>query len=110
MRGSLLLSGWLCLLLGAGAWEEELVLEYILAYNPLIQAQRTVTDQYQPPATWRKLLEHTAIYARAATGTSTSVSQGGETTVSTPMTVGIQVTIPGSVALILLTTTDSSSF
>ena len=90
----LLLSGWLLLSLGAGAWEEESVLEYILAYNPLIQAQRTVTDQYQPPDTWRKLLEHTAIYARAATGTSTSVSQAGETTVSTPMTVGIQVTIP----------------
>jgi hypothetical protein len=69
-------------------------LEYILAYNLLIQAQRTVTDQYQPPATWRKLLEHTSIYARAATGTSTSVSQAGETTVSMPMTVGIQVTIP----------------
>jgi hypothetical protein len=90
----LLLSGWLLLSLGAGAWEEEPVLEYILAYNPLIQAQRTVTDQYQPPATWRKLLEHTSVYARAATGTSTSVSQAGETTVSTPMTVGIQVTIP----------------
>jgi hypothetical protein len=47
----LLLSGWLLLSLGAGAWEEEPVLEYILAYNPLIQAQRTVTAQYQPPAT-----------------------------------------------------------
>jgi hypothetical protein len=31
----LLLSGWLCLPLGAGAWEEEPVLEYILGLQAL---------------------------------------------------------------------------
>ena len=40
------------------------------------------------------MLEHTSVYARAASGASSTVSDGGETTTSDPLTVGIQVTIP----------------
>ncbi len=40
------------------------------------------------------MLEHTAFYVRAASGTSTTVSEGGDATTSSPMTVGIQVNIP----------------
>ena len=39
-------------------------------------------------------MEHTSFYVRAASGTSTTVSEGGDTTTSDPMTVGIQVNIP----------------
>jgi len=78
----------------AGAWEEEPTLAFILAYNPVVAAQRQATAAYQPPTLTRRVLEHTAFYVRAASGTSTTVSEGGDTTTSTPMTVGIQVNIP----------------
>ena len=78
----------------AVAWEEEPALAFILAYNPVVQAQRQATASYQPPTLTRRVLEHTAFYVRAASGTSTTVSEGGDTTTSTPMTVGIQVNIP----------------
>ncbi|MDG4551698.1 MAG: hypothetical protein P9G45_14955 [Candidatus Contendobacter sp.] len=78
----------------AQAWEEEPALGFILAYNPVVTAQRQATAAYQPPSPTRRVLEHTAFYVRAASGTSTTVSEGGDTTTSTPMTVGIQVNIP----------------
>ncbi|MCK7577080.1 MAG: hypothetical protein MZV65_15445 [Chromatiales bacterium] len=42
----------------------------------------------------RRVLEHTSVYVRAASGTSSTVSESGDTTTSSPMTVGIQVNIP----------------
>ena len=92
MRRSLLLMLlWPAL---AGAWEEEPALAFIVAYSPLLQAQRAVMASYQPPTLTRRVMEHTSFYVRAASGTSTTVSEGGDTTTSDPMTVGIQVNIP----------------
>ncbi len=78
----------------AAAWEEEPVIAFILAYHPVVMAQRNVAVSYQPPSLTRRVLEHTAFYVRAASGTSSTVSEGGDTTTSDPMTVGIQVNIP----------------
>ncbi len=78
----------------AMAWEEEPAIAFILAYNPVIQAQRHATAAYQPPGGLRRVMEHTSFYVRAASGTSTTVSEGGDTTTSSPMTVGIQLNIP----------------
>lgn len=78
----------------AAAWEEEPALAFILAYHPVVVAQRQVATAYQPPSLTRRVLEHTAFYVRAASGTSTTVAEGGDTTTSSPMTVGIQVNIP----------------
>jgi hypothetical protein len=80
--------------LGARAWEEERALAWIVAHSPLLQAQRAVTQAHQPPGGLRRVLERTSVYARAASGTASTVSDGGETTTSDPLTVGIQVTIP----------------
>ena len=91
-RGRWLVLLWLPTV--AAAWEEEPALAFILAYNPVVQAQRQATEAYQPPTLTRRVLEHTAFYVRAASGTSTTVSEGGDTTTSSPMTVGIQVNIP----------------
>jgi hypothetical protein len=77
-----------------GAWEEEPALGFIVAHSPLLQAQRAVVASYQPPSTLRRVLEHTSVYVRAASGTSSTVSDSGDTTTSSPMTVGIQVNIP----------------
>jgi hypothetical protein len=87
----LALLGWPAL---AAAWEEEPALAFIVAHSPLLQAQRAVVASYQPPGTWRRVLEHTSFYVRAASGTSTTVAEGGDTTTSSPLTVGIQVNIP----------------
>ena len=87
---------WLALLLPtlATAWEEEPVLAFILAHNPVVQAQHQATAAYQPPTLTRRVMEHTSVFVRAASGTSSTVSESGDTTTSDPMTVGIQVNIP----------------
>ena len=85
-RGLLLVLLWPAL---AAAWEEEPALAFILAYNPVVTAQRQATAAYQPPTLTRRVLEHTAFYVRAASGTSSTVSDSGDTTTSDPMTVGI---------------------
>ncbi len=91
-RGLLLaLLGWPAL---AGAWEEEQALAFILAWHPVVTAQRGATAAYQPPTWTRRVMEHTSVFVRAASGTSSTVSESGDTTTSTPVTVGIQVNIP----------------
>ena len=76
------------------AWEEEPAIAFILAYNPVVVAQRDATAAYRPPGGLRRVMEHTSFYVRAASGTSSTVSDGGDTTTSSPMTVGIQLNIP----------------
>jgi hypothetical protein len=76
------------------AWEEEQAIAFILAYHPVVAAQRQATAAYQPPSLTRRVLEHTSFYVRAASGTSSTVSETGDTTTTSPMTVGIQVNIP----------------
>ena len=78
----------------AGAWDEEPALAFILAYHPVVQAQRQATASYQPPTLTRRVMEHTSFYVRAASGTSSTVSESGDTTTSSPLTVGIQLNIP----------------
>ena len=78
----------------AAAWEEEPAIAFILAYNPVVTAQRQATASYQPPTLTRRVMEHTSFYVRAASGTSSTVSDSGDTTTTSPMTVGLQVNIP----------------
>jgi len=78
----------------AGAWEEESALTFIVAHSPLLQAQRAVVSAYQPSGLGQRVLEHTSVFVRASSGTSTTVSDSGDSTTSSPMTVGIQVNIP----------------
>ena len=75
-------------------WEEEQAIAFILAWHPVVAAQRAVAVAYRPPSLGRRVMEHTSVYVRAASGTSSTVSEGGDTTVSSPMTVGIQLNIP----------------
>ncbi|MCP3870764.1 MAG: hypothetical protein GY703_22260 [Gammaproteobacteria bacterium] len=55
--------------MAASAWEEQPVLEFILANNTLLRAYRTVTDQYTPPDdTVDRMLEYTSVYGRTGIG------------------------------------------
>jgi hypothetical protein len=94
IRRRLLLLAGLLLALPARAWEEEQAIAFILAWHPVVSAQRRVAVSYQPPSLTRRVMEHTSFYVRAASGTSSTVSEGGDTTTASPMTVGIQVNIP----------------
>lgn len=93
-RQRLVLLAGLLLPTGAWAWEEEQAIAFILAYHPVVTAQRAVATAYQPPSLTRRVMEHTSFYVRAASGTSSTVSEGGDTTTSSPLTMGIQVNIP----------------
>ena len=76
------------------AWEEEQALAFIVAHSPLLHAQRAVVASYQPPSLTRRVMEHTSVFVRAASGTSSTVSDTGDTTTAEPVTVGIQLNIP----------------
>lgn len=78
----------------AVAWDEEQALSFIVAHSPLLQAQHAVVTAYRPPKLGRQLLEHTSVFVRAASGTSTTVSETGDTTTSDAVTAGIQINIP----------------
>ena len=54
---------------GAMAWEEEPALAFILAWHPVVTAQRGATAAYQPPTWTRRVMEHTSMFVRAASGT-----------------------------------------
>ena len=63
----------------AAAWDEEQALSFIVAHSPLLQAQHAVVTSYQPTNLSRRLMEHTSVFVRAASGTSTTVSETGDT-------------------------------
>jgi len=90
-RGLCLVLLWPAL---AAAWEEEPTLAFILAYHPVATAQRQATATYQPPGALRRVLEHTSVFVRAASGTSSTVSETGDTTTADPVTFGVQINIP----------------
>ena len=75
----------------AQAWEEQQVLEYITAHNPMLQAYRTSMTHYTPPSPMQRVLEHTQIYGRAGVGGTDFLSQDEQ-----PFTLqaGLQVNIP----------------
>ena len=65
------------------AWETQRALDYILAHNPVLRAQRAVVSTYEPEGdTWDQVLEHTSLYGRLGAGgtdyrESTVVAQAG---------------------------------
>jgi hypothetical protein len=58
-----------CVISNAAAWEEQKVLEFITAHNPVLQAYRVITTTYTPAGSaWDRVLEHTSVYGRAGAG------------------------------------------
>lgn len=74
--------------LHAVAWEEQKVLDYVMAYNPIIKAHRDVTVLYTPPSPMQRVLENTSLF--------TKLSAGGTDFREEPFTAqaGIQINIP----------------
>lgn len=75
--------------LSVAAWEEQPVLEYIMAHNTVLRAYRAVTTKYRPRSdTMDRLLEYTSLYGRAGAG--------GTDFESKPFVLqaGVQINIP----------------
>jgi len=78
--------------LGVGAWEAQPVLEYAMAYNPLLRAYPVVTSEYTPSGgVMDRVKEHTSIYGRAGAGGTDYLSGDQEPFV---LQAGIQISIP----------------
>ncbi len=52
----------------ARAWQEQPVLEYIVAHNPVLKAYRSVANEYRPATGMEQMLEHASVYWRLGTG------------------------------------------
>ncbi|MEA3276494.1 MAG: hypothetical protein U9Q81_14640 [Pseudomonadota bacterium] len=53
----------------AWGWEEQQVLEFIMAHNPLLRAYRVVTTEYTPrESVMDRVMEYTSVYGRAGAG------------------------------------------
>lgn len=90
----------LCLVLAAAiwlpspawAWEEQRVLEFVLANNPVVLAQRTVTGEFTPPGgVMARMREYASAYGRAGVGGTDFLSGDDQ-----PFTLqaGVQISIP----------------
>ena len=74
------------------AWEEQRVLEYIMAHSPLLRAYRVVTTEYTPKeSTWDRVLEYTSVYGRAGAGGTDFISGEDDPFV---LQAGVQINIP----------------
>ncbi len=77
---------------GAGAWEEQDALAFIVAHNPVLQAYRVVATAYTPEqSAWDKVLEHTSVYGRAGAGGTDFISGDEEPYI---LQAGVQINIP----------------
>lgn len=76
------------------AWDEQKVLDFITAHNPVLQAHRVVTRYHRPPNTLQQVLEHTSLlFARASAGQGTTL-QASDALLTSGTTAGIQFNIP----------------
>lgn len=75
------------------AWEEQQALEFILAHNPVLQAQHALTREHVPQKTWERILERTSIFARVSTDSGT-LQSSDDGFLTTGTTAGIQINVP----------------
>lgn len=87
-----LLYGLLFLPAYAAAWEEQAVLEFVMASNPMLHAYQVVTREYAPLTWAERLLEQTFLFARASTNGNSLQATNNFFTTGT--TAGVQLHIP----------------
>ncbi len=73
---------------GSIVWEEERVMNFVMAYSPVIRARRNLTNPFIPASRNRRLMEHTELF--------TGFSVGGTEFRNEPLTVlaGARISIP----------------
>jgi hypothetical protein len=80
----------------AGTWNEQQVLDFILARSPILKAYGIVTKEYTPLTPMQRVLEHTSVFARLSPSEigSTQTTTDGNFLASAGSTVGVQLSIP----------------
>lgn len=74
------------------AWDDQTVVEYVMAHNPVLRAQRLVTSAYTPPAgVMARVKEYSSVYGRAGLGGTDYISGESDPFV---LQAGIQISIP----------------
>jgi hypothetical protein len=72
------------------AWEEDPVLEYVMAYNPLIRTHKDITQTYAPANSFKeRLYRNTSLYAQAGIGGTEFQAEQGVTLIA-----GARINIP----------------
>jgi hypothetical protein len=69
-------------------WDEQQVLDFILARSPILKAYWIVTKEYTPSTPMQRVLEHTSVFA------STQSTTDGNFLGLAGSTVGVQLSIP----------------
>lgn len=78
--------------LGAQAWEEQRVLEFVMVHNQVVRAHHTVTDEFTPPnGVMARMKEYTLAYGRAGVGGTDFLSGEDQPFV---LHAGVQISIP----------------
>jgi len=78
------------LLPNALAWEEDPVLDYVMAYNPLIRTHKDITQTYAPASDFKeRLYRNTSLYAQAGVGGTEFQTEPGVTLIA-----GARISIP----------------
>ncbi len=80
----------------AGTWNEQQILDFIVARSPILQAYQTVTTEYTPSKPMQRVLEHTSVFARLSPSeiSDTQATTNGNFLASAGSTVGVQLSIP----------------
>jgi hypothetical protein len=81
----------LCILFpSAKAWEEDPVLEFVMAYSPLIRTHKGITQTYLPAGGFtERLYQNTQLYAQAGIGGTEFQAEQGVTLIA-----GARINIP----------------
>jgi hypothetical protein len=78
------------------AWDEQRVLDMLLASSPVLRAYKVVTREYTPSTPMQRVFEGTSVYARASPseiGTTQATSDGNFLS-SSGSVFGLQISIP----------------
>lgn len=78
------------------AWDEQRVLDMLLASSPVLRAYKTVTREYTPSTPMQRVFESTSFFARASPseiGTTQATSDGNFLS-SAGSVFGLQLSIP----------------
>jgi hypothetical protein len=80
----------------ARSWDEQQVLNFILARSPILKGYQVVTKEYTPSKPMQRVLEHTSIFARLSPAEigGAQTTTDGNFLASSGSTVGVQLSIP----------------
>lgn len=77
-------------------WDEQQVLNFILARSPILKGYQVVTKEYTPSKPMQRVLEHASVFARLSPAEigGAQTTTDGNFLASSGSTIGLQLSIP----------------